>query len=1056
LLNLIKSNSIELITEVLAKELLLNPPSVTERLDISVDDYFLSKWIRDQITIKNKISALYEFKKINTLTEDLIKKLYPDNNFDIWNYDSLIWHIINSLEELFKFEESFPLRPWINKYTFGKKTINKDIYILCNKIARIFSDYQVYRPEMIINWHKFDLGKDNLFYGLEKNEFWQPVLFKIIEKKIICKSKAYFIIDFINNIQNRKININEFIPRQIYIVSINNLSKLQISFYQKLSEYTRVNIYQLSYGYDLWNRLNIDDCNNLRKDNKNFKIETIEGIFAKYGSDSEKLFDETISNLQIEINYQPFYSNPEIKDKLERISLLHQLQRKIIDNNQKKLKIFTNDKSFCLYAHYDIIHQLEFVRNNIIDLVENNHEIKFSDIAIASPNLENLIPHIKSIFDDEFLNGQKIPYLLTNKKYIQISNIFRLIIEYFDLASSKITIEKLNSFLNDNCIKQIFDISTKDIDEIILVLQECGFDWGLDSQERSGEFMNNLDWCIQRITLGMIYDEEIFMDKNNICSFVSNNSNLDFHKWINILNIFKSDVNSLRGSFTFKDWVGKIKTILLKFRSNSDNYSDEINEINIILDNQEKQVLSKDLIDIYVVKDILLNCFNKPNNILTNRNNQILIGNLSSIRLIPHKIIFLIDVNNIFFPKKFIEEKINLINKFFIFGDLVKSDKEKYLFLELLMSCREKFIISWSNFDKNNNKLEVSTPIRQLIYYLENKILNIKNYEIINNIENKKSFDFKKSKKIIDKKYSLIKKIEWSLKEHKEKEFKLSELTYWFSEPQIYWLRKNNLYFGNRFVNNPSDEYISGFQKTKLFNNLIRNIKFDNPHLIKELTNANIKEYLIRNGIFAPGNSINLKENELKEILYSLLDKLSDFKKINKLYLDKDTNREEYFVSNNAIIELINSNLNVNKISQAWIRLLFASSIDSSIKGAKIIYRLNNQYRIKEIISPGSLESKELLIKYINIHKTAIEICWPIPPESSFCFIEAKYYQKNAENAFIKSWLGIDGFKEGESNKPEMRFCFGEDTPPEFFINQEQFVKLSSEIYLPLISSLKK
>ena len=1057
MLNLIKSNKIELITEVLAKELLINPPSVTEEVYISVDDYFLSKWIRDQITIKNRISALYEFKTINTLTDDLLKKIYPESNFVIWDSESLVWHIINSLEELFKYKESFPLRHWLNKYNQQKKIIDKDIYILCNKIAKIFSEYMVYRPEMINNWHMFDLGKNDLFNGLEKNEYWQPILFKIVEKKIGFKSIPYLLVDTINNIDSREINIAEIIPKHIYIVAINNLSKLQISFYQRISQFTRVNIYQISYGYDLWNRLNVDQGIVFKKEDKIFEIDSIERIFARFGSDSEKLFDETLNNLQIEINCKPFFSNPEIKDELGNIPLLQQLQKKIIDNNQNKLKFCANDESFCLKGHDELIHQLESVRDEILNLVETNKGIKYSDIAIASPSLEIIIPHIKSIFDDEFIKGQKIPYLLTNKKYFEISNIFRLIIEYFELASSKITIEKLNSFLSDNCTKEIFDLNTKDVDEIIKVLQECGFDWGIDVNERAGEFMNNLDWCIQRITLGMIFDDQFFIEKNNISSFIPNNSYLDLHKCINILNQFKKDINALRGVFTFKEWVNKIKLILLRIRDNSELYNDQINQINIILDKYLKQVACNDLIDIYVVKDILLKCLNKPNNFIANRDNQVLIGNLNTIRLIPHKIIFLIDANNKYFPRRFIEEKINLINKFFIFGDLVKIDKEKYLFLELLMSCREKFIISWSDFDKHNNKLEISTPIRQLIYYLKNNIDDSKINKIITNIEPLKSFDIKNSNKIIDKKkYALISNIECNFKEYKKKEYKLSEIISWFREPQLYWLRKNNLYFGQRFINNPSEENINGYQKTKLLNNIIRDIKLDNPEFLKALTNVNIKQYLIHNGIFAPGNSINLKEKELKEIVYSLFEKLNNFKEINKLYLKEDSNKEEYFVSNYEIIELVNSNLNINKISESWIRLLFASSINHFIKGTKIIYRLNNQYRIKEIISPGSIKSKQLLIKYINIYRNSIDKCWPIPPESSFHFVEANFIQKNPENTFIKSWLGSEGFKEGERNKPEMKFCFGEDTPPEFFIEDQNFIKLSSDIYLPLIKSLKK
>ena len=163
MLNLIKSNKIELIAEILAKELIINPPSVTEQIYISLDDYFLSQWIRDQITIKNQISALYEFKTINNFTEYLIKKIYPEYDLDNWNYDGLLWNILESLDEIVKYEESWPLSNWLIKYKQNSKIIDKDIYILCNKIARVFSEYMIFRPEMVNYWHTCDFQKDNLF-----------------------------------------------------------------------------------------------------------------------------------------------------------------------------------------------------------------------------------------------------------------------------------------------------------------------------------------------------------------------------------------------------------------------------------------------------------------------------------------------------------------------------------------------------------------------------------------------------------------------------------------------------------------------------------------------------------------------------------------------------------------------------------------------------------------------------------------------------------------------------------------------------------------------------
>jgi len=68
LLNLYKSNKIEVISELLAEELKICPPAINEKLEIVVPNYFLGNWLREQITIKNKISALYEFKTISTMS----------------------------------------------------------------------------------------------------------------------------------------------------------------------------------------------------------------------------------------------------------------------------------------------------------------------------------------------------------------------------------------------------------------------------------------------------------------------------------------------------------------------------------------------------------------------------------------------------------------------------------------------------------------------------------------------------------------------------------------------------------------------------------------------------------------------------------------------------------------------------------------------------------------------------------------------------------------------------------------------------------------------------
>ena len=96
MLNIYKSNKIEVISQLLAKELLISPPFITEKLNIAVPNYFLGRWLWNQITITNQISALYELKTISNYTESLLTNFFPEIDMGIWNFESIKWGIIDS------------------------------------------------------------------------------------------------------------------------------------------------------------------------------------------------------------------------------------------------------------------------------------------------------------------------------------------------------------------------------------------------------------------------------------------------------------------------------------------------------------------------------------------------------------------------------------------------------------------------------------------------------------------------------------------------------------------------------------------------------------------------------------------------------------------------------------------------------------------------------------------------------------------------------------------------------------------------------------------------
>jgi len=1060
LLNLYKSNKIEVISELLAEELKICPPPIIEKLEIVVPNYFLGNWLREQITIKNKISALYELKTISTYTESLLTNFFPAIDMSAWNFESIKWGIIDSLEELNSFKESFPLRSWINKYLDNKKTIDGDIYNLTKKITNNFIDYLIFRPEMIAQWNKYEINSSNLFKNLNSDQFWQPILYKLLEEKISEKPSCLYMIEVIKNLRKIK-NFKFQVPNQIYIFSDNNLSKLHINFYSELSKFIKVNFYLLSAGDDLWNRINCLEGELEFDDNEsklNLNNTNIEKIFGKFGANFQKLIEENIYKEGINLKNNLIYIDPttnfyEKKD----IPLLNQIQKRLIDNNSNDFIVNERDDSILLCEHFNQNSQLEYIRNKIIEIINSSENIKYSDIAVLSPQTNQIKPYLRYIFNNELINGEKIPYFFIDDDNYDSPDIYKFLIDITEIANEKITLEKLDYILSKKVTQKIFDFNITEKDEIIFLLTKVGFHWGLDAHERLGEEKNTLEWCINRITLGLIYEKEVNLGTFNLKPFSLKNISLDLNKWVKLLLDFKKYINLLRGSFSYFGRVEKIKFILKSIADSNANFNLEISEINRILDNHAISLINDDLILLKVFREILISCINKAKYQSKSRVNKILVSDIENSRHIPHKVIFLIDMNSVNYPKLPKSENINLLKNKYHLGDPSVFEREKYAFLELLISCRDNFIVTWVKNDNVIKKLDISFPIKELISFFDSFLnqsqreLIIKDYDLNKN----QIIDLDKSK-IVKSNYSLIEDINWNENKSDIKNYKLSELIYWFKNPQKYWLNKNNISPKEIFIHHPDEEYVSNLQKSQLITKIIQQVEIDNHNIIDDLNELNINDQLVENGIIMPKNSIFTKEKEIKDLLSSLCASLSQHNKINRIYVKSNANKEEYLIADDTVIELIHANLSLSRLTEAWIKLLFISSLKRNIKRTKVIFRTENNYKSQIIQSPGATESNLILEEYINIFKNYSEKCLPLPPESAYKYVEAKIKSKNEKKAFTDKWIGNKNFSKGERDNIEMKMCFGNEKEPDFFLGNNNFDQLSCRLYGPLINALKK
>ena len=120
--------------------------------------------------------------------------------------------------------------------------------------------------------------------------------------------------------------------------------------------------------------------------------------------------------------------------------MINQIQKRLIDNSQDDFMINEKDESIIFREHFNQLSQLEYVRNKVIEILEACDDVKYSDIAIVSPQTSLIKPYLKYIFNNELINGQKLPYLFLEENYEDSSNVFNFLLDIIELALSLIHI----------------------------------------------------------------------------------------------------------------------------------------------------------------------------------------------------------------------------------------------------------------------------------------------------------------------------------------------------------------------------------------------------------------------------------------------------------------------------------------------------------------------------------------------------------------------------------------------------------------------------------------
>ena len=1095
MLTIYRSNKAEWLAEILGQELRLNPPEITEEVNIIVSTWPSSRWLSEKLSIINNINALVKYPFPGTYLKRLVKRIIgidPDEK-DPWEKNQLVWNILELLPELMKEEEAQVIRSWLEISDKKDTQINLNLWDLANNIAETFDDYILYRPEIIKQWLSKKTKKKSREISVNKNILWQEILFNLLYKKI---NKDPFCIQVEKAIKRlKKDDISKLdYPKNLYVYGLSSLAPLQIDLIQAFSKVINIKIYLISPCNDLWQRcearrLQFRNTWNTPPD-RQWLLESprLEAFLGRMGAEYQQLLEGSGEYQLGDRNEEDIFSlTADIAtNKGNKPNLLEQLQQELLSTKSESiLTKEKSDKSLLFLKSPGKYRQVELIRDHILQLFSDDREIQPRDILIMTPQVDSYAPIITSVFNNIDKNTTQLPWVITDKSQEDKVGLIHFVLNLLEISASRLTASIFENLLINPALRTQQNISIDEVSDIIKSLQSAGFTWGLDSSERFGEETHSLCWCLERFLLGLVLPDNPINGISNISPYSENISSTEFIKAWGILSKLCNYIDAIRSKRSCKEWIKLITSLVKDLFGDGGEWAWEeqqlltvVNNWGLITDNCELEI------DCLVVKDIITKALSSTNGKFGHRTGKITISALEPMRAIPHQIIIIMGLESRTFPRIDNRRSFNLLERKRELGDPNQYDKDRYSLLEALISTRQNLLVSWNSKDeKTGEDLEPPSPIQQWLNYLKIKLgantfqdilieppanpldhfnfIKTENSQIMScdrkNLEAREWLE----KAIPTKNISLalpLKRKEINVSELKSYSFEKTKE--WLLNPQITWLKEHEIQ-SREFVNLIEDNdflELSELERYKLLKHRLQSSDLLNINHTKNDSNYWEENYSGK-GVFPPKGSGLIEKDLLQERWNNLISAIYATGQITKRSIEMQELEGEFYFGGKNLIQIEVGSLKYKTLMNGWLNHLYLSANSSFnyktlIISKKTDYRKKIQFEVsKEILPINTKEAKKILRQIHQLATAGRNNCWPIPPESGLDYaLATKDNNKNEQDLFQKKWEG-DLYMQGERETLAMELCFGKKCKASTFLDFESFNDVLMSLYEPILKN---
>jgi exodeoxyribonuclease V gamma subunit len=646
-----------------------------------------------------------------------------------YDRDHFAWAIMNLLHApLPRDDETELLKGYIEGSDLKR-------FQIASRVADIFDQYAIYRPKLLEAWEQ-----GRLFYENDTvHEQWQFRLWRLLRETYgkNFRNRHVRLKGILRGLESPPLVMEKDFPGRIICFGISILPDFYIHLLNRVSAFSEIHLFHMNPSRYYWGDIRSErEAARIARRRKLGALEARDSHYeqgnallaglGRSGKEFLSAFYE-LANDMLEIDH---FDDPGSAGT----SLLAHIQSDItelIDRSagDDRVTISPDDDSLRLASCHSPMREVEVLHDHIISLLDADANLRPSDILVLCPDIEGYAPYIEAVFGAA-PGERRIPYSIADRSIRGTSRIAGVFLEILDLGRSRMEASRVLSLLDSGPVRAAFNLSLQDMELVNRWIYDSGIRWGIDEK-----FLEELNlpprrentWLhgLERMLLGYAMNPE----GDTLCHGLHPFGDIEGRS-SGVLGGLVSFVTALTGAMrgmkekkSLNQWREFLLGILDGFFHESEETAEGIRYIRgqIGLLESVSSVCGFDgSVDFSVIQSYFTERFG---NELTTRGfitGALTFCSMVPLRSIPFRALCLIGMNDDVFPRRHRAPAFDLMSRNPMRGDRNTRESDRYLFLETIMSAREKLFISYvGRSSRDNSAILPSNVVVELLDYVE-------------------------------------------------------------------------------------------------------------------------------------------------------------------------------------------------------------------------------------------------------------------------------------------------------------------------------------------------